>query len=195
MLPVHPTLEQAWHILGCGRIQAFTRALEESVQDLNNLDPVSASDLDRTAKAIFINRLWYGKVHRSLFDDPGIVRADPRTAQGQHHLVVDEQFIVRHKMLGAGLRTSNYPTLHSRRWDIQAPLDGLPSIGRLNFGMRLDPTVSVIKDAFLTLPMGPQVLWVWQVLGEPSDDYGISMPLARRRMAQDELFAYTNLAS
>jgi hypothetical protein len=194
-IPVSPTLMEARSTLEGERVQHLALALNDSFAFLRNLPPQGSSDLDRSAKATIVSRTFYGNAARRLTDDAGVRRGDPRDAQGQHHLIIDEKLVLRGKLFGVSLNTSNYPTVHSSLWDLQGyQLDLLPSVGRLNIGYRPDPTFTFIKDAFITLPYLKNILWVWQIWGEPSDDFGVSIPLYGKNVAPDELYYYTDLS-
>ena len=110
--------------------------------------------------------------------------------QNQEYVVCDETILIRHKLFDNNFTSRNYPTRRAEEWTLQYPLYGVPPVGRAQFGYRLDETGAVLKDAFLTLPYGKKNLWIWQVWGLETDTFGLSLPLERRSISRDEVFAY-----
>lgn len=181
------TLSETQQILRPHRMSALVNALRNSVHTWNTRYAESQMVLDQSARAIIINQYWYYLVNQALSNDPGVLA---RRDQLQRYFVFDERIIIRFKLFDNSLHSKNYPTDRAQDWKLQLPLSGIPPCDRLEFGYRLDITGSVIKDAFLVLPEGDRILWVWQVLGSQIDTIGVQLPLTPSGEPQPNVFAY-----
>lgn len=187
MIPINPTLIEAHSLLSGRYMRIFSQALNEAIKAINELPPPVSIALDDSARAHVINRTWYQLVTEKAFAYPGIHRG---TYQNQEFFIVEESLLVRHKLFDNNLNSKNYPTDRAQKWVYPYTLPGIPPIGRLQFGYRLDPTGALLRDAFLVLPYGNQNLWVWQVWGSEIDTFGLSLPLERRQVKREEIFVY-----
>ena len=152
----------------------LAEALRESVEMLNAFPPDAIIAFDAPTKYMCLNRLWYQAAWARLEHTVGVRYGEHGR---QRYFSFGDRLLVRHKHFDGNLLSSNYPTDHSRDWVSQGYLLGLPPVGRLHFGYRLDLTGTVIKDAFVTLPYGNANLWIWEVWGERVDTFAVPMPL------------------
>ena len=188
----HIDLEHAKSVLS-PRMRAFTGALANSVNVWNSRFGGSQIVLDSTARAVVLNQYWYYFARSALANDLGVTLL---TEQGQRYFVVDEEVILRFKLVDQNLKSKNFPTRRAKAWNLQLPLNGIPKWDRLEFGYRLDLTGTVVLDAFVILRVGHHFLWVWQVLGDRIETFAAQLPLTS--VSLDELpvtFAYDDYGS
>ena len=117
---------------------------------------------------------WYDFAIGHLFDDVGVTHGND---QGQRFLNFESKFLVRFKHVNSAYLSWNAKTRHSLAWNAQIPMKGLPECPRLEFGYQLDDTATLLKRACMLQRVGKDVLWVWQVLGERDDTFGLPMTL------------------
>jgi len=163
------------------RMPALIQAMDTSWKTWWNDFAAQHAILDETGRAVIISQNWYWNVVLLLSEDSGF-HFDRENRQ--RFIKLDDSVVVRFKLLGGRLQTSNYPTLHARKWETQAPLPDFPPLARLNLGYRLDKTGTRIEDAFLALPNGDEQSvndWIWQVWGSPIDlsTFGIQYRLGQ----------------
>ena len=187
MIPINPTLAEARSLLSGRYMALMVEALNESIGEVRKLTPPISLALNDSARAHVINCTWYELVTTGAIGLPGVVRGNN---QNQEFFVIEEAVLVRHKLFDNNLTARNYPTRRAMRWVYPYPLEGIPPIGRVQLGYRLDPTGILLRDAFLVLPYGDRNLWVWQVWGVEIDTFGLTLPLERRSIQRDEIFAY-----
>lgn len=173
MINKYATLPQAQSLLKVNRVPAFVRALKNSLHVWNTNLGSSQLVLSQSTRASIINDYWYYFVNQELGGTTGITL---QREQLQRFLIVDDQLIVRFKLVDRNLRSSNYPTPKSKDWNNQLPLQGIPPLSRCEFGYRLTLTGTAIEDAFLLLRYGERILWLWQVLGQRAGTFPIQVP-------------------
>lgn len=192
MINKYITLPKAQSLLQPDRVPAFVRALKNSMHVWNTTLSQSQLVLSSSTRAGVINDYWYYFANQQLGGKAGI---SVQQEQLQRFLVVDDQLIVRFKLVDQNLRSRNYPTSMSKNWNNQLPLKGIPSLSRCEFGYRLTLTGTAIEDAFLLLRSGEKLLWVWQVFGSQIDTIPIQLPFPSPGQPQPSVFAYTDLSS
>ena len=148
--------------------------------------------LSKSTRASIINDYWYYFTNQQLGGKAGI---SVQEELYQRFLVIDDQLIVRFKLVDRNLRSKNYPTPASKDWNNQPPLQGIPSLSRCELGYRLTLTGTAIEDAFLLLRSGEKLLWVWQVFGSQIDTFPIQLPFPNPGQPQPAVFAYTDYSS
>ena len=189
MIGKYVTLPQVRSLLGTDRMPAFVRALKNSLQAWNTSLGSAQLVVTPSTRASIINDYWYYFVNQQL---GGTAMVTLKREQFQRFLVVDDQLIIRFKLVDRNLRSRNYPTPTSKGWNNQLPLQGLPPLSRCEFGYRLTLTGTDIEDAFLLLRYGERLLWLWQVLGSRIDTFAIHSPLTEPGQLQSDRFAYSN---
>ena len=179
MIERYVTLPEAQSLLESDRITAFVMALKNSLHVWNtNLSP-SQLVLSQSTRASILNDYWYYFTNQQLGDTTGITL---KLEKHQRFLIVDDQLIVRFKLVDRNLRS----------WNNQLPLLGIPPLSRCEFGYRLTLTGTAIEDAFLLLRNGDRLLWLWQVLGPEIDVFPIQYPFPDPGQPQPAVFAYTD---
>lgn len=185
------SLNSTRSLLAGDRMAAFANAASTAVTSW-------ASDfhhvaLGQTTRAWAISDLFYFYAREYQAVDDGVVYGETR---GQRYFVVEDRVLMRFKMLDDFLESSNYPTNQALDFVGQEPIPDFPPFDRLHIGYRLDITGLLLRDAFVTLPIGrPERFnaWVWQVLGDPIGDtsiYGLQHKLPGEFGTAGELYAY-----
>ena len=192
MINKYITLPKAQSLLNPHWVPAFVRALRNSLHVWNTTLSQSQLVLSKSTRASIINDYWYYFTNQQLGGKAGISVQEERY---QRFLVIDDQLIVRFKLVDRNLRSKNYPTPASKDWNNQLPLQGIPSLSRCELGYRLTLTGTAIEDAFLLLRSGEKLLWVWQVFGSQIDTFPIQLPFPNPGQPQPAVFAYTDYSS
>ncbi|HLG69792.1 MAG TPA: hypothetical protein VK009_05140 [Chloroflexota bacterium] len=185
------SLNETRTLLAGSRMTAFTKAATDAVtgwvQDFHHVA------FGQTTRAWAISDLFYHFGQEYHAGDEGVRYGETR---GQRYFVVDERILMRFKLLDDGLQSSNYPTDQALDFVGQEPIPDFPPLDRLHIGYRLDITGLLLRDAFVTLPIGrPERFnaWVWQVLGDPigaSSIYGLQYKLPGEFGAAGDQYAY-----
>ncbi len=192
MLP-HIALPEARHTLE-PRMSILTSVLRTSVAAYNARPTAWQFSLDKKARALLLNRLWYFQVAQALHNDTGILLVPNH---GESYFVIDEALVLRFKHLGGDLLSKNYQTERMRHWNRQLRMEGIPPWNRLEFGYRLDITGTTIRDAFVLLREDKRLLWIWQVMGLPISTFAAqtALPLTSSIQGNSQLFAYSNYSA
>lgn len=147
----------------------WTSALQRAIYEWNTGLAQYQSILDESARAQNLNQLWYHFSNIALADYPDV---DLRKVRNQRFFSIADEVLLRFKFVDTRYQSKNYPTSHSRQWNLQIPLSGIPNVPRLEFGYRLDLTGTSVRDAMVLLKIGKaktktasNVIWIWQVWG------------------------------
>ncbi len=95
-------------------------------------------------------------------------------------LLVGGRLIVRFKKLSRRLRTANYPTQQSMRFDGQLEVPHLPPAGRINVGYRLNQLQTDYLDILAVFSVNNSAVWHYE-LEQPSADNVVHIPAAGER--------------
>lgn len=183
------TLERAREILIL-YAPDFVGSLKAVLKDWNEGLGQFQVAMDASTRAHIHNQLFY---HHFGLRIATVSQIRFGKDQQQRYLIVNDQVLLRAKLLDRRLRASNFQTVHTTEWSQQAHLPEIPPVPRLNFGYRLDLTGTAIKDAFITMPNGdPHAVndWVWQLYGQPIVAFGQQ----RRLFPTGEVFQYDDFS-
>ena len=186
----HMSLSEARELL-LPHTPQFIEALRRSMNDWVTSPTRYAIHMDTAARAMILNRFWYGNCNQLLAAESTI---EFRTLRGQRYLVVDGRVCVRFKLIDDSYLSRNLPTRQALRWNAQLPLESLdlPRLDRLEFGYIPDITGTKVLRAYILLRLRSTVVWLWQVWGARDDVFpfanvarGVDM-LERVRFAYDD---------
>lgn len=168
------TLPEARDILA-EYMPCWASALRRTMYEWNTGLAQYHAVLDESARAHNLNQLWYHHSNIALADYPEV---ELRKVRNQRFFSISDQVLLRFKFVDGRYQSKNYPTSHSRQWNLQIPLPGVPNVPRLEFGYRLDLTGTSVRDAMVLMKIGKarkktasNVVWVWQVWGPPISEF------------------------
>ena len=142
-------------------------------------NPVAVRQASGLGRAVFLWDNFYAFSETAFLNDPGVEYA---VAEGQRHLTVDGQIILRFKKVDANYESCNSPTMRSDGWNAQMNLGGIPNVNlpRLEIGYVLDATgtkyerLSVLLRGARVKGVGRQgttVQWLWLLGGQPETKF------------------------
>jgi len=87
------------------------------------------------------------------------------------------QLLIRFKKLDRNKLASSYPTMQAQLFDLQLPLEGVPTATRLSAGYQLTKDQGDIAGIFVTCQVGAHLAWDIDVLQETSTPV-VELPLS-----------------
>ena len=142
-------------------------------------NPVVVRQASGLGRAVFLWDNFYAFSETAFVNVPGVEYA---VAEGQRHLTVDGQIILRFKKVDANYESCNYRTKRSDGWNSQLALYGTPNVNlpRLDIGYTLDAT-GTKYDRLCVLLRGARVKgvgrrgttahWLWLLGGRPETKF------------------------
>jgi hypothetical protein len=98
-------------------------------------------------------------------------------------LLIGGSLIVRFKKLSTRLRTTNYPTQQSLKFDAQLELPHLPPAGRVSVGYRLNQLQTGYLDILAVFSVNNHAVWHYE-LNRPTASNVVRLPTPEERAAR-----------
>ena len=138
-------------------------------------NPVVVRQASGLGRAVFIWDNFYAFSETAFVNVPGV---EYTVSEGQRHLTVDNQIILKFKKVDANYESRNHRTERSDAWNAQFELDGTPDVNlpRLEMGYVLDDTKTKYDRLCVLLRgtrvkgvgrRGTTVQWLWLLGGQP----------------------------
>ncbi len=142
-------------------------------------NPVVVRQASALGRAVFLWDNFYSFSEIAFVNVPGVEYA---VTEGQRHLTVDNQIILKFKKVDANYESRNHRTERSDGWDSQFELDGTPDVNlpRLEMGYTLDATGTKYDRLCILLRgtrvkgvrrRGTTVRWLWLLGGRPETKF------------------------
>ena len=138
-------------------------------------NPVVVRQASGLGRAVFIWDNFFAFSETAFVNVPGV---EYTVAEGQRHLTVDNQLILKFKKVDADYESRNHRTERSDAWNSQFELDGTPNVNlpRVEMGYVLDATGTKYNRLCVLLRgtrvkgggrRGTTVQWLWLLGGRP----------------------------
>ena len=142
-------------------------------------NPVVVRQATGLGRAVFLWDNFYAFVEARFARVPAVQYA---VVDGQRHLTVDDQIIIRFKKVDGNYESINSHTRRSDEWNAQLVLDGTPNVNlpRLEMGYTLDATGTKYDRLCILLRgtrvkgtgrLGTTVQWLWLLGGRPETKF------------------------
>ena len=162
-------------------------------------NPVVVRQASGLGRAVFLWDNFYSFSEAAFMNVPGV---DYAVAEGQHHLKVDGQIILRFKKVDADYESCNCPTKRSDGWNSQLALYGTPDVNlpRLDMGYTLDATGTKYDRLCVLLRgarakggrrRGTTVQWLWLLGGRLETKFHL-ISNGGVNLFGDRVYAYGN---
>ena len=162
-------------------------------------NPAIVRQASALGRAVFLWDNFYAFSETAFVNVPGINYA---VTEGQRHLIIDGQIILRFKQVDANYESRNSPTKRSNWWNAQMNLGGTPDVNlpRLEIGYVLDATKTQYDRLCLLLrgtPVkgvgrrGTTVQWLWLWGGRPETKFHL-ISNGGINLFGERVYAYNN---
>ncbi len=162
-------------------------------------NPVVVRQASGLGRAVFLWDNFYAISETAFVNVPGVEYA---VAEGQRHLIVDGQVILRFKKVDAFYESCNGRTKRSDYWNCQLELHGTPNVNlpRLDIGYTLDATGTQYDRLCVLLRgvrakgvrrRGTTVRWLWLLGGKPETKFHL-ISNGGVNLFGEQVYAYGN---